>query len=128
MALIKCKECGNTVSDKAMVCPHCGCVINANGAQWQNARPEGIPSVPYQTNSVSNKSFAVTVVVLYIIVNLALGVLAFFCYRRIEQIDRSDDDYVNPIPVPSEESPSYENDDNEHTLNVDLRRLKGVFY
>lgn len=25
MSLIKCSECGNSVSDKATACPHCGC-------------------------------------------------------------------------------------------------------
>lgn len=25
MALIKCKECGNNISDKSKACPHCGC-------------------------------------------------------------------------------------------------------
>ena len=24
MALIQCKNCGNDVSDKAAICPHCG--------------------------------------------------------------------------------------------------------
>ena len=28
MALIKCLECGNEVSDKAPICPHCGVEIN----------------------------------------------------------------------------------------------------
>ena len=27
MALIKCKECGHEISDKASACPHCGCPI-----------------------------------------------------------------------------------------------------
>ena len=27
MALIKCTECGNPVSDKANNCPHCGCPV-----------------------------------------------------------------------------------------------------
>ena len=27
MALIKCTECGHDVSDKASVCPNCGCPI-----------------------------------------------------------------------------------------------------
>ena len=27
MAMIKCKECGHDVSDKASVCPNCGCPI-----------------------------------------------------------------------------------------------------
>ena len=28
MAIIKCPECGQDVSDKATSCPHCGCPIN----------------------------------------------------------------------------------------------------
>ena len=28
MALIKCSECGQIVSDKASACPHCGCPVN----------------------------------------------------------------------------------------------------
>ena len=27
MALFKCKECGHDVSDKASVCPNCGCPV-----------------------------------------------------------------------------------------------------
>lgn len=30
MALIKCKECGKEISDKAKVCPHCGNPITTN--------------------------------------------------------------------------------------------------
>ena len=32
MALIKCMECGKEVSDRAPVCPNCGCPINTNEA------------------------------------------------------------------------------------------------
>lgn len=32
MALIKCKECGHEVSDKASMCPNCGCPIESLGA------------------------------------------------------------------------------------------------
>lgn len=28
MALIKCTECGKEISDKATVCPNCGCPVN----------------------------------------------------------------------------------------------------
>ena len=31
MALIKCKECGATISDKAEFCPHCGCPLKDMG-------------------------------------------------------------------------------------------------
>lgn len=30
MALIKCPECGNEISDKAASCPHCGFLIEQN--------------------------------------------------------------------------------------------------
>lgn len=30
MAIIKCPECGNEVSDKARTCPHCGNPIDTN--------------------------------------------------------------------------------------------------
>ena len=30
MALIKCPECGNEVSDKAVSCPQCGCPLVAS--------------------------------------------------------------------------------------------------
>lgn len=29
MALIKCTECGHMVSDKASMCPNCGCPIES---------------------------------------------------------------------------------------------------
>ena len=28
MALIYCRECGKQISDRAMICPHCGYVLN----------------------------------------------------------------------------------------------------
>ena len=30
MALIKCPECGNKISDKAEICPKCGYELNSN--------------------------------------------------------------------------------------------------
>ena len=36
MALIKCKECGHEVSDKASRCPNCGCPIQTGGNQSVN--------------------------------------------------------------------------------------------
>lgn len=35
MALIKCSECGNTVSSRATVCPQCGCPINDSSTALQ---------------------------------------------------------------------------------------------
>jgi hypothetical protein len=30
MALINCEECGKEISDKAIVCPHCGAALSSN--------------------------------------------------------------------------------------------------
>ena len=35
MALIKCSECGSTVSNRATVCPQCGCPINDSSTALQ---------------------------------------------------------------------------------------------
>jgi len=39
MALVKCKECGNTVSTKAQACPHCGAVRKRKPPFARNRRP-----------------------------------------------------------------------------------------
>jgi hypothetical protein len=36
MALIKCDECGQEVSDKAHMCVHCGNLLNEDSAQQSN--------------------------------------------------------------------------------------------
>ncbi len=40
MALIKCPECGEMVSDQAPACIHCGYPLNAQAQQQQQVRPE----------------------------------------------------------------------------------------
>ena len=45
MALIKCTECGNMVSDKADRCPHCGCPISIILGETEKA-PEKPPQSP----------------------------------------------------------------------------------
>ena len=36
MALVKCKECGKEISDKAKTCPNCGCPIEDEFAKKRN--------------------------------------------------------------------------------------------
>lgn len=42
MALIKCMECGKEVSDRAPVCPNCGCPINTNKASTNVDRSQEV--------------------------------------------------------------------------------------
>lgn len=43
MALIKCSECGNEMSDKAMACPKCGYPINSSNEVKLSSVPERKP-------------------------------------------------------------------------------------
>lgn len=36
MAMIKCKECGKEMSDRANMCPHCGCQFEIINSYYQN--------------------------------------------------------------------------------------------
>ena len=68
MALIKCKECGHEVSDKASTCPKCGCPIDnqSNSLNVNNKR------------SGSGRKW--TIAVLSIIVLIAAVVIAFYVF------------------------------------------------
>ena len=48
MALIKCKECGSMISDRATKCPKCGCPIGQNRAcsECGEQIPEGVSECP----------------------------------------------------------------------------------
>ena len=43
MALIKCPECGNQVSDKATACPNCGCPIGSIGTAQEQMYEDEFP-------------------------------------------------------------------------------------
>ena len=48
MAMIKCPECGNEISDLAIKCPHCGRPIRVNNVH---------PRVIYQYNAITISHF-----------------------------------------------------------------------
>ncbi len=72
MAIVNCYECGNNVSTKASVCPHCGC-----------PRPSGNPdddikSVPSETDE-ENKRINIRLKKLlfwFVVIFLAAAVLS----------------------------------------------------
>lgn len=71
MALIKCEECGQMVSEKASACPHCGCPVVANestmdyGTQAQNSNMNHKPKRKSNTGLI--------VVVLGVLALLSIG-------------------------------------------------------
>ena len=48
MAMIKCPECGNEISDLAIKCPHCGKPLRVNNVH---------PRVMYQYNAITISNF-----------------------------------------------------------------------
>lgn len=59
MALIKCHECGKEISDKAMVCPNCGCPIEqpktaAESVTQNDDLSNEPPKTTYNNNPVPN--------------------------------------------------------------------------
>lgn len=48
MALIKCTECGNMVSDKADRCPHCGCPVSIILSETAKAPEKPLAEEPAQ--------------------------------------------------------------------------------
>lgn len=65
MAMINCPECGKEISDKATVCPNCGCPITEDASKIQ---PVEIASVAIKPKF--NKKVLVIIVVAIAILSL----------------------------------------------------------
>ncbi|MBO5628258.1 MAG: zinc ribbon domain-containing protein, partial [Aeriscardovia sp.] len=63
MALIKCKECGHEVSDKASACPNCGCPIQAA----DNTSVKGMEVKPLYVKEGNGKKWALLALLFLII-------------------------------------------------------------
>ena len=59
MALIKCPECGNEVSDRAASCPRCGCPISSTSSSSPQSNVKKIPVRFFRKRSI-NTSYGVS--------------------------------------------------------------------
>ena len=102
MALIYCSNCGQSVSDKAKSCPHCGYVfperdlVNSDlkkcddcGAEYNkslSACPQcGCPNTSKPTtNKPKNKRTGLIVTLIVVVVLLVLGVVGVVSYQKAE--------------------------------------------
>ena len=83
MALIKCNECGNMVSDKADFCPKCGAAIEKAASQRQSYYDEQTYYSP------EKKSHAL----LYVIIGiLSLAIIGGLVYLFLNQRPQGQDD------------------------------------
>lgn len=86
MALIKCKECGHEVSDKASMCPNCGCPIESLGA----AQEEVIYEEPKKKKGLI---WALIVALLCLI-----GGGGYYAYSKFDDVESDKDAIVELTP------------------------------
>lgn len=72
MALIPCRECGETISDQAITCPKCGCPVVALKAEDADAKTE---------KKNKNTTKTVIVVVLISVLVVALLIILLFVVK-----------------------------------------------
>ncbi len=76
MALIKCEECGNMISDKASVCPHCGCPTNGNDVSLQDNDTTDIV-VSYKDKENNSHKWLYIIIGLLTIISVGMVVWAW---------------------------------------------------
>jgi len=137
MALTKCNECGKDVSDKALVCPHCGNPISTDLFSTEEAPPTPLVLESLKENKEKG-SFKKTIRPIIIIVCL-LGLLTILFFYYIEIIGK----YVYPLinkgangnqltislkqstPTPTDSSTVQINADGKKTYPVQYNNLWG---
>ena len=92
MALFKCTECGNMISDKASVCPHCGYPVGliqdkANG-NYDEKEHVIYDEVEYQEKS-DNKKWLYAIIALLMVV--LLGLVIFYMKTRNTSLFQDND-------------------------------------
>ena len=83
MALIKCRECGHMISDKATRCPKCGCPTKEETVEHQDNAPSNVTPVYYEEESHSNKWLYGVIALLFAII--AGGGYWYCCHSKGDQ-------------------------------------------
>lgn len=83
MALIKCKECGHEVSDKATKCPKCGCPTTKEEEKPVHIE-EAQPLYDEEDNGGRSHKWLYVIIALLLVI-LAGGSYYYFCYNHQKQ-------------------------------------------
>lgn len=84
MALIKCTECGKEISDKASVCPNCGCPVE----QMSRSEVSNATSVKQTKNKKLNKILDRMLIVVFSL--LAIVLILLFVVNSISKKQKND--------------------------------------
>ena len=104
MALIKCPECGQQVSDKAAVCPHCGVAIAGNpeikaannSLEAANKKVATGNSMTAANNPKVGKNNRATIYVVAAVIAVAIVAVGFYLYNNVNN-DNELDAYENAM-------------------------------
>lgn len=92
MALIKCTECGQMISDKATKCPKCGCPIgrqtDKESDKWKEKTHE---------SASESKNYLLYILGAVVI----LGIAGYFFFNRSSSQSPNEDVVANPVSVDS---------------------------
>ena len=86
MAIIKCRECGKEISDKALACPNCGCPIEGESATAEpmEAKQAAVPGEAEPECPGKKKiSKAKIGLIIAVVIIVAAGVTVFFIKGQI---------------------------------------------
>lgn len=85
MALVKCPECGNEVSDSAVMCPHCGYNVKENFCQVESKTTENTVKIEKEITgkhySHKKRTFIAFAILILMVVLVFWG-RKFFLYNR----------------------------------------------
>ncbi len=82
MALIKCTECGQMISDRASICPRCGCPVNNEQQVPQNSNMVPPPTYYYNDNRRNNNIWPYVVIAVLLVALVGGG---FYFYDKNKQ-------------------------------------------
>jgi uncharacterized membrane protein YvbJ len=80
MELVKCSECGKSISDKAKTCPGCGCASQSSSSLSSNSIRDDASQPP----RTSDKNTLTLIVALLSIVVVVLSLYVFNFQQQIE--------------------------------------------
>lgn len=89
MALISCSECGRELSDKAKTCPHCGCPITTEEPATYISQAK--------TEAPKKHTFAIILVVLFIIVIASIGFVIVMRLMEHNQPSNSIEGFIDDV-------------------------------
>ena len=107
MSLIKCSECGNSVSDKASACPHCGCPLQKSNI-FVGQLPEIGVKPPVSDGKKQSKFSPTVFIAVLTVILMASVVIMGACLENSESYARNSSSLSPEARIIAQISPTLE--------------------